>query len=35
MRIRLSIDCRVDKVLAEIEVVIIVLDKANRVSLLI
>ena len=34
MRIRLLVDCRVNKVLAEIGVIIVVLNKANKVSLM-
>ena len=34
MRIRLFINCEVNKILAEIEIIIIMLDKANKVSLI-
>ena len=34
MRMRLSIDCRANKMLAEIEVVVAMLNEANEVSLM-
>ena len=35
MRIRLLINCRVNKILAKIEIIVVVLDKANKASLII
>ena len=34
MRIRLSINCKANKMLAKIEIIIIILNKANNVSLI-